>query len=52
MKSLGAIAGTAVWVAGIILAKGFWATLGAVLLPFVAWYIVVKHALIALGWVS
>ena len=37
------------WIAGIILAKGFWWSALAVVLPFYSYYLVVKQALIALG---
>lgn len=48
---LGAL-GALVWVAGVILAKGFWWTLASVFLPVVAYFIVVQKALQAAGWVS
>lgn len=31
------------WLAGIVLAKGFWATLAAATLVFPAWYLVVER---------
>ena len=37
------------WLAGIVLAKGFWPTLSAVCLPFYAWYLVIERAMLAAG---
>jgi hypothetical protein len=34
---------TAAWLAGIVLAKGFWSTLLAVLFAFYSWYLVAEH---------
>jgi hypothetical protein len=31
------------WLAGIVLAKGFWFTLASAFLPPVAWYFLVEH---------
>lgn len=40
----------AVWMAGIVLAKGFWSTLLALFpLPW-GWYLVVEKIMIANGW--
>ena len=38
------------WLAGTVLAKGFWLTATAVFLPPYAWYLVVERALVAIGW--
>lgn len=38
------------WLAGIVLAKGFWLTVAAIFCPFYAWYLVVERALMAIGW--
>lgn len=37
------------WIAGAVLAKGFWSTAFAVLLPPWAWYLVVEKVLLAMG---
>jgi hypothetical protein len=37
------------WLAGIVLAKGFWGTLVAVLCPCFAWYLVVESAMLKFG---
>jgi hypothetical protein len=29
------------WIAGLVLAEGFWWTLGALLIPIVSWYLVI-----------
>lgn len=34
-----------VWIAGVVLAKGFWSTVFAFLLPFWAWYLVVERVI-------
>lgn len=38
------------WLAGFIIAKGFWSTLFAII-PFWAWYLVLEKFMIAQGWV-
>jgi hypothetical protein len=30
------------WVAGIVLAKGFWSTIFSIFIPFWAWYLVIE----------
>jgi hypothetical protein len=35
-----------VWVVGIVIAKGFWSTFFAVILPLYSWYLVAEHFLI------
>ena len=35
----------AAWVAGLVLAKGFWSTLFAVFIPLWAWYLVAERIL-------
>jgi hypothetical protein len=39
-----------IWVAGVVLAKGFWSTFAAVFLPPWAWYLVVERVGQSLGW--
>ena len=39
------------WIAGIVLAHGFWQTAAAVCLPPYAWYLVLERALEMAGWV-
>jgi hypothetical protein len=34
------------WIAVIVLAKGFWSTFFAVIIPFYSWYIVIEHIII------
>lgn len=55
MKSLSTLltyltVGTA-WIAGIVIANGFWSTLFALFFPLWAWYLVVEKMLHVLGWV-
>jgi uncharacterized membrane protein len=40
--------GVIIWIAGIIIAKGFWSTLFAVFLPPWGWYLVIERAMYAL----
>jgi hypothetical protein len=40
----------AAWLAGIVLATGFWSTLAAVALPPWAMYLVVERGMRAIGW--
>lgn len=42
--------GAVAWLAGIVLAAGFWSTLFAIFVPFWAWYLAVERALRAIGW--
>ena len=39
------------WVAGVVIASGFWSTLFAVLMPMWAWYLMVERGLNVLGWI-
>lgn len=38
------------WLAGIVLAKGFWMTLAAVCIPPYGWYLVVERLMQIHGW--
>jgi len=40
------------WIVGIVLAKGFWSTLFAVMLPPWALYLVAERIVIAAGWLA
>jgi hypothetical protein len=37
------------WIAGVVLAKGFWLTITAIFCPFYAWYLVIERILIMTG---
>ncbi len=37
------------WIAGIVLAKGFWLTLLAICIPFYAWYLVIERLMTDFG---
>ena len=39
------------WIAGIILAKGFWSTFFAIFFPLWAWIVVVYNILLNMGWI-
>lgn len=40
------------WIMGIILAKGFWSALFAVIIPFWAWYLLIEKIMISFGWIA
>jgi len=40
------------WLAGIVYAKGTAATIIACVFPLYAWYLVVEHVMLRLGWLS
>jgi hypothetical protein len=40
------------WIAGVVLANGFWSTLIAFCFPFWGWYLVVERLLKMNGWLS
>ena len=52
MKYLVELLLLALWLAGIVLVKGFWLTIAAVFFPPYAWYTMVERALVAMGWVG
>jgi hypothetical protein len=37
------------WVAGIVIANGFWSTLFAVIIPLWAWYVAIEKMLMHFG---
>lgn len=50
MKSITNLFLLIAWIAGIVIANGFWPTLFA-FIPFYAWYLVVEKGLQQLGWI-
>jgi len=52
MKELTQVAFLLVWLAGAVLAKGFWSTLVAIFIPFWALYLVVERLMMVWGWVA
>ena len=38
-----------VWICGVVIAKGFWSTAFAVIIPFWAWYLVAEKLMIFYG---
>ena len=38
-----------VWVAGIVIANGFWSTFFAIFIPLWAWYLVIERVLVTYG---
>lgn len=49
MRYLVSLIMLAVWITGIVLAKGFWSTFFAVIIPLWSWYLVAEHFLIHFG---
>lgn len=43
MRAIASLIGTGIWIWGVVLAKGFWITLAAILIPLVSWFLVIKH---------
>ena len=40
------------WMMGIVLAKGAWLTVAAIMFPPYAFYLVTERVLMAIGWVA
>lgn len=49
MKQIIQLIGVIIWVAGIVIAKGFWSTFFALFIPLWAWYLVIERLLITYG---
>jgi hypothetical protein len=49
MRQVAALIMFVVWIAGVVLAQGFWSTLASVFIPFWAWYLVVERIMQANG---
>lgn len=49
MKSLVQLVLLALWVFGIVLAKGFWSTFFAVIIPFYSYYLVGEYFFMRFG---
>jgi len=39
------------WIAGIVLAKGFWLTLLSICMPFYAWYLIIEKIMVDTGFI-
>ena len=51
IESVAALIAVTTWIAGLVLAKGFWSTFFGVFLPPWAWYLVVERCMQHLGWI-
>jgi hypothetical protein len=51
MKQVAFVAFATAWIAGVVLAKGFWSTLIAGVWPFWAWYLVIERIMIHNNWI-
>lgn len=49
MKEVIKLVAFIIYVAGIIIANGFWSTFFAIICPFWAWYLTIEHMLIHYG---
>lgn len=49
MKYLFNFVGFVVWIAGIVIANGFWSTFFAIFIPFWAWYLTIEKLLLHFG---
>ena len=52
VELIGAVLLGVPWLAGIVLAKGFWSTAAAVCVPPYAWYLVVERGMVMVGMVG
>lgn len=52
VELIGAILFGVSWIAGIVLAKGFWLTMAAIFFPPYAWYLVVERGMVMTGWIG
>lgn len=52
VELLGAVLFGLPWLAGMVLAKGFWSTAAAVCVPPYAWYLVVERVMVMAGWID
>lgn len=43
MRALVGLVAFAVYITGIVLAKGFWWTAASIFIPPVSWYVVIEH---------
>lgn len=50
MKAITSLVLLVAWVAGVVIADGFWSTLCAICVPFWSWYLVVERGLSLVGW--
>lgn len=40
-----------VWIAGVVIAKGFWSTVFCIFFFPWSWYLVIEKVMVGLGWV-
>jgi hypothetical protein len=49
-RTIGGVIAGLFWVAGVVIAKGFWWKVLAICIPFYAWYKVVEKIMVVNGW--
>jgi len=52
MKEFSGFMAIMFWLAGLVLANGFWSTTAAMFFPPYAWYLIVEKGMVIIGWVS
>ncbi len=49
MKSVARVIAVILWLAGVVIANGFWSTAVALFIPLWAWYLVVERVVTTYG---
>jgi hypothetical protein len=49
LRNIAVVLAGITWIAGLVLAKGFWLTALGVCVPFYSWYLVVERAMVLAG---
>lgn len=49
IESVAALIAVTAWIAGLVLAKGFWSTFFGIFMPPWAWYLVIERCMQHLG---
>ena len=45
------VIGLGIWLAGVVIASGFWSTLFSIIIPLWAYYLVIEKLLQVMGWI-
>lgn len=43
VPTLGSVVAAIIWISGVVIAKGFWSTFFAIIVPFWSWYLVAER---------
>lgn len=52
MRGFWSLIAFAIWIAGIVIAKGFWWTVASIFIPPVAWYLIIERVLTHFGFIG